>query len=323
VLAQRRRIRSSIRVGLLSSGFLASVGAFAAPEVKVGFCTDELEAAKAAGFDYVELGVRTFTALSDEAFDAFLARKQAVGLPTPVGYLFLPTDLKVVGPATDEARETAYVMKALARAQALGIDTIVFGSGPARSFPEGFPRARAFAQLVAFVKRIAPEARARGIVLSVEAQRPQESNLINTTAEAIEWVRAVDHPNFQVMVDFYHLASVKEDPAILRQAGRIAHVHFANPEGRVFPREASEYDYAPFFANLNQAEHPGRISIEARTTNLAVDGPRAVAFLRQAARRTKAESAALLSQVGRRFLPEKRGLADAVTGVSVPTRLQP
>ena len=66
-------------------------------------------------------------------------------------------------------------------------------------------------------------------------------------------------------------------------AGRIAHVHFANPRGRVFPREASEYDYAGLFENLARTSHPGRISVEARTEDLAADGPKAVAFLRQAA----------------------------------------
>ena len=262
---------------------LASPLRAAPPAVAIGYCTDDLERAKAAGFDYAELGVRNFTALGEDAFRALLERKKTVGLPTPVGYLFLPTDLKIVGPAVDEAQEMAYVQKAFARAQALGIDTIVFGSGPARTAPDGFPREKAFAQLVSFAKRIAPEAHRHGIILAVEAQRTQETNLVNTTAEAIEWVRAVGDPNFQVMVDFYHLASMREDPSVLLKAGRIAHVHFANPTGRVFPREAGEFAYDGFFENLRRTTHPGRISIEAKTDDLAADGPKAIAFLRQAA----------------------------------------
>lgn len=251
----------------------------------VGYCTDDLERAKAAGFDYAEIGVRHFTALSDEAFAAFLARHRQVGLPTPVGYLFLPTDMKVTGPATDEAREMDYVRRAFARARRLGIETIVFGSGPARRVPEGFPREVAFQQLVSFARRIAPEAARHGIVVSVEAQRKEETNIVNTTAEAITWVDAVAHPNFQVMVDFYHLAFEREDPAILGRAKRIAHVHFANPTGRVFPRQWDEYDYASFFASLRRAGYEGRISIEGRTSDLPADGPRAIAFLRDAVRR--------------------------------------
>jgi D-psicose/D-tagatose/L-ribulose 3-epimerase len=252
----------------------------AEPAVKIGYCTDDLEQAKAAGFDYAEVGVRTFTALSEGDFAKLLVRHKAVGLPTPVGYLFLPTDMKVTGP--DEAREMDYVRRALQRSQRLGIDIIVFGSGPARRVPEGFPQKRAFQQLVAFAKRIAPEAQKQGIVLSVEAQRKEETNIINTTAEAITWVEAVDHPSFQVMVDFFHLAFAKEDPTVLTRAKRIAHVHFANPTGRVFPRDAAEYDYAGFFENLRKIGYRGRISIEARTSDLAADGPKAIAFLRSA-----------------------------------------
>jgi len=53
--------------------------------VAIGYCTDDLERAKAAGFDYAELGVRNFTALGEDAFRALLAKKKTVGLPTPSG----------------------------------------------------------------------------------------------------------------------------------------------------------------------------------------------------------------------------------------------
>ena len=277
-----RHSRASLAFVAWTALGLAGRAEPADPGVTIGYCTDDLEGAKAAGFDYAELGVRNFTALSAEEFGKLLVRHKAVGLATPVGYLFLPTDLKVVGPAVDEDREMDYLRRAFPRAQQLGIDTIVFGSGPARRVPDRFPKEQAFLQLVALVKRIAPEARKHGIVLAVEAQRKEETNIINSTAEAITWVEAVGHPNFQVMVDFYHLAIEKEDPAVLTRAKRIAHIHFANPTGRVFPRQADEYDYAGFFANLRKIGYRGRISIEARTSDLAEDGPKAIAFLRSA-----------------------------------------
>ena len=49
-----------------------------------------LETAKAAGFDYVELGVTEIAALSDADFDAALERVKQVGIPTPNANLFLP-----------------------------------------------------------------------------------------------------------------------------------------------------------------------------------------------------------------------------------------
>src|SRR5256886_17552438 len=60
------------------------------------------------------------------------------------------------------------------------------------------------------------------------------------------------------MIDFYHLASEREDPAIVvRAKDHLRHIHMANPRGRVFPQEWGEYDYAPFFAKLREIGYGG------------------------------------------------------------------
>src|SRR5215217_3486046 len=85
----------------------AAVPAAAPPalDVKVGRCADvdKLAESKAAGFDYVELGTRNIAKLSDEELEAALAKHKEVDLPTPVANVFLPNEMKVVGPAVDEA----------------------------------------------------------------------------------------------------------------------------------------------------------------------------------------------------------------------------
>ena len=255
--------------------------------IQVGFCTPHanLEAAKAAGFDYVELSTSEIAGLSDADFDRALNRIRQVGLPVPASNLFLPATLKVTGPAIDRDQQLAYVRKAFARLQQIGITVVVFGSGGARLVPDGFSKEQAFQQLVEFGRRIAPEARAHGITVAVEPLRPQETNIINSAAEGLDLVNAINDPNFQLMVDFYHLASVKEDPAIiLRARDHIRHLHMANPEGRIFPRTPTEYDYQPFFAALRTLGYSGRISVEASTKDLPGDAPPAIALLRSAFR---------------------------------------
>lgn len=85
------------------------------------------------------------------------------------------------------------------------------------------------------------------------------------------------------MVDFYHLASEKEDPAvIIRGREHIRHLHVANPQGRVFPLKWEEYDYAPFFASLRKIGYDKRISVEASTKDFPADAPQAIALLRGA-----------------------------------------
>jgi len=151
--------------------------------------------------------------------------------------------------------------------------------------PDGFPRDRAFQQLVDFGRRIAPEARANGITVAIEPLRHQETNIINSAGEGLDLVNAIGDENFQLMVDFYHLASEQEDPAIVIRAGaHIRHLHMANPEGRVFPRKWEEYNYAPFFAALKQIGYDRRISVEASTKDLPAEAPVAIALLRGAFR---------------------------------------
>ena len=84
----------------------------------------------------------------------------------------------MTGPATDPDQQMAYVRKAFARLARLGTQLVVFGSGPARIGPRRFPPegAALFQQLVEFGRRIAPEARARGITVTVTEPQRHEGN---------------------------------------------------------------------------------------------------------------------------------------------------
>jgi D-psicose/D-tagatose/L-ribulose 3-epimerase len=260
-------------------------GARAPVKVRVGYCTGlkNLEAAKAAGFDYVELSATEIASLSDADFDAAAAKIKQIGIATPAANLFLPGTLKVTGPEIDPAAQMAHVKKAFTRLAKLGTEIVVFGSGGARRVPDGFAKEEAFKQLVDFGRRAAVEARANGITITIEPLRKQETNIINTAAEGLELVNAIGDPNFQLMIDFYHLASEQEDPGIvLRAKDHIRHLHMANPTGRVFPQKWDEFDYAPFFANLRAIGYDKRISVEGSTTDLSAQGPAAVALLHKA-----------------------------------------
>ncbi|MEP6828981.1 MAG: sugar phosphate isomerase/epimerase family protein, partial [Rhizomicrobium sp.] len=223
--------------------------------IQVGYCAPlaEIDASKAAGFDYVELRVTEIAALTDADYDTLAAHLKQIGLAVPVANYFLPGSLKVTGPAIDKDRQIEYVRKGLDRVARLGAGIVVFGSGGARSVPPGFSKEEAFDQLVDFLRRVGPEARAAKITIAIEPLRRQESNIINSAAEGLQLVKAVNDPNIQLMVDFYHLAMEKEDPEVLVTArDQIRHLHMANPQGRVFPLKWDEYDYAPFFAKLRQ-----------------------------------------------------------------------
>jgi sugar phosphate isomerase/epimerase len=206
----------------------------------------------------------------------------------------------------------AYARKAFDRLSKLGVKILCFGSGGARRVPDGFPKEQAFAQLVEFGKRIAPEARARGITIVIEPLRSQESNIINSAAEGLELVKAINDPNFELLIDFYHLASEKEDPAIvLRASDHLRHLHMANPQGRVFPLKWDEYDYVAFFANLRKIGYAGRMSVEASSKNFAAEAPQTIALLRRAFTDSPRGALALAR-------PDGQYMADATTTTGRP-----
>jgi D-psicose/D-tagatose/L-ribulose 3-epimerase len=253
--------------------------------VKIGYCgpLKDIDAVKAAGFDYMEVRTSEVAALSDADYEKLAARFKEVDLPVLAAYLFLPADIKVTGPHTDKERQMEYVRRALDRVSRLGVRLVVFGSSGARQVPEGFSKQEAFQQMVDFGKRLAPEARAHNITIAIEPQRHQESNIINNSLEALDWVNAVNDPNIQLMIDYYHFQVEKEDPAdVLKVKDHLRHLHMANPDGRVMPLKWEEHDYAPFFAVLRQIHYDRLISLEASTKDLPAEGPQAIVLLRRA-----------------------------------------
>jgi sugar phosphate isomerase/epimerase len=255
--------------------------------VKIGLCSSsptEWASAKRLGFDYVEVGVRNVAAMDDAAYERAKATARELAIPMPVANLFLPSELKVTGPDVDLSKVMMYAKTALARVAGLGVKTVVFGSGGARKVPDGFPRDRAWQQLVTFGKRVAPEAARVGITIAVEPLRREETNIVNSAGEGLRYVEDVAHPSFQLMVDLYHLATEHEDARVIIEAApHIRHFHIANPNGRVYPMAADEYDYGPFFRALRRIGYAGGISVEGKTSKLDADGPRALTFLRAAA----------------------------------------
>jgi D-psicose/D-tagatose/L-ribulose 3-epimerase len=282
-------VKITIPLTAAVAALLAVLGlsAIAAPpgKIGIGYCgpLKDIDAVKAAGFDYMEVRTSEVAALSDADYEQLATKLRRLALPVSAAYWFLPAEIKVTGPNIDKARQMAYLHTALDRVSRLGVRVIVFGSSGARQVPEGFSKKEALEQLVDFGKRAGPEARSRNITIAIEPQRREESNIINTTAEALAWVEAVNDPNVQLMVDYYHFEVEKEDPAILRKvSGHLRHLHMANPDHRVMPLDLGEYNYAPFFAVLRQIRYDKLIGLEASSNDLQADGPKSMALLRHA-----------------------------------------
>lgn len=240
-----------------------------------------LEKLGECGFDYVEMPTTQMMELDDEAFAALKERIARAGVPCETSNNFFPTYFRLTGPEVDIDAILDYTRRALARAEELGVQYLVFGSGPAKQVPQGFPMEEGYRQVVQLLKQVAPIARQHGVTIVIEPLRKAECNLINTFAEGVQLARDVDDPNVRVLVDFYHLTEESEPIQHLLDDGRefLRHVHFANPTGRVFPARAEEADYRPFIDALKAVGYDLHVSCEAYAPNgFDLDAPVAKRF---------------------------------------------
>ncbi|MBX3011943.1 MAG: sugar phosphate isomerase/epimerase [Caldilineaceae bacterium] len=242
---------------------------------------EQAEIARQAGFDYWECTVVSLLPEANEAiFAPVLEKYQLAPLPVRACNVFLPGDLKVVGPMLDHLRLQSYVRTALRRVHLIGADVVVFGSGKARMVPDGFDRALAEQQLVDFLHFVGEVASTHGITVVIEPLNRQESNIVNRVAEGVTLAARVNHPSIQVLADFYHMDE-EQEPLYHLTAYKdwLAHIHVAD-SGRRAPGTGS-YPYAEFADLLRQANYQGMVSIECRWEDFAAEAGPACRFLHQ------------------------------------------
>lgn len=254
--------------------------------MKFGICTkvENAAAVKAAGWDYVEENVQGL--LSGQTPDAEWngpSRTTGAALPAPACNSLVPGSLPITGPKADEAALTAYMTRVIERAKKVGVKTLVFGSGAARNVPEGFSRDEARKQIIRFLKNAVDVAKANGVTLVAEPLNRGECNIINSVAEAMTYVKDVNHPNFQCLVDSYHFWLEDEPLANLKAAMPwIKHVHLADKDGRVAPGLSGKADYKPFFKVLKDGGYDGLISFEGTAmTEFDTTAPKVLDYIKK------------------------------------------
>ncbi len=248
-----------------------------------GTGVEHIERLAALGFDYVELPLAETAALSEADFQSLKARVHSSGLVCETMNNFFPKTIRLTGDGVDMDAVMCYVQKALDRAAALGAKIVVFGSGGAKNVPDGFPLDEGALQVVELLRRVAPLAKARGITVAIEPLRKAECNLINSFKTGAALARAVHEDSVRVLVDYYHMTVEGEPASHVASLGReyLRHVHFARPDGRVFPTDISEdAGYRAFIDALRQAGYDQRISCEAYANNFDLDAERALRFFK-------------------------------------------
>jgi sugar phosphate isomerase/epimerase len=195
--------------------------------------------------------------------------------------LFRP-DIRLTGPGYDEDLMTAYLDKAFSRITQLGAKVVVLGSGGARRVPPDFDMEEGRRQFLHAAGVVGDMAAKYGLTITLEPLNQKETNLLISVREGIELAKAVNHPNVQLLADFYHMRMEEEPMSVLESAGGLLqHTHIAKGHERTYPLSHEEDIYSEFFAALHKIGYDNRVSVEGRTDDIAKDGPAALSLLKE------------------------------------------
>ena len=225
---------------------------------------EKAEMLKSYGCSYIEESVGGFLIPKDGdlKYAKNLQQLQEEKFPIRSYVILLPGDLKTLGPDANHEAILQRTDLALKRAKECGSKYIVFGRGASRVIPEGFDRDKAKAQHIELSKKMAPLADKHGVTIALEPLNRGETNFINSLAEGVEIIDAVNSPSFQLLCDIYHM--LKEDePAdqIVKFGKHIVHCHIAEKQNRTPPGVAGD-DFRPYLSALKKIKYKGGLSIE-------------------------------------------------------------
>lgn len=258
--------------------------------MKIGVCRglDDFEGMKAAasvGVDYWECGFGNLVRFDDEKIGLCIENLEKNSLKCIAANGFIPGEMKVVGDSVDYGALSEYLDKGFERAKILGLKKVVFGSGSARSFPEGYSLEKAKEQVAFFLREYAaPKAEKAGCVIAMEPLRFCESAMIHTVAEGVEIARLSGKDNVGGLADLYHVYGNGDSvDGIGSFKGEIFHSHIAEPVNRTYPcaKDGAEVldMYKNFFDSLKKAGCD-TCSVEARTEDFSNDIADAIAILK-------------------------------------------
>ncbi len=244
--------------------------------ILLGICTKIENAAvmQKIGYDYIELGLSAIAAMTEEESAELKVKADKAPLPVLAANSMVPGDYyPLCGPEGTGEKIRDYLERAYARAGAMGIRIVVFGSGGARKRPEGMPESEALQGLAAFLRLAGPIAAKYGIQIAIEPLRAAECNIINHVAEAQELAALADVSNVKSLADLYHMMQDHEPYNAINNGTGVIHCHIAERINRLYPKagDGSEADYRLFFDVLKAAGYSGGISVEGRCTDFEKD----------------------------------------------------
>ncbi|MGI5899841.1 MAG: sugar phosphate isomerase/epimerase family protein [Christensenellales bacterium] len=239
-----------------------------------------------AGCDFIEMSVLSVVDLTNDEFSRFRAYLKENEIEIEVFCSFVPPSIRLIGDDIDRSLIMRYIQKALSRCAACGAKVIVFGSGGARTRPEGFPKEQADRQLLEFLRMCNDCSGAMGLLvkIAIEPLNPAEANMVTGIGEGYELWKKADAAGCRyigLLADSYHMHVCKDEIGDLKEMAKaLIHIHIADADRKLPGKAENGFDFAAFFKALKESGYSGRISAECPMDDLQSDAKYCVDFAR-------------------------------------------
>ena len=237
----------------------------AEPEDPLG--VKAISAVKAAGYDYAEVSLARLFSLPEEAVIEYRKQFEAAGLPIRVFNNGVAAGLCMISQEGISPQVAEYMEHTIWLAKTLGVDTITMSGPNRKTTPKDIDWDRVGKRrYIEVLGCFADKCKAEGLEILIEPINEQEQSYIATLAMAESVVNGVQRDNLGIIMDYYHLVRQRdnfEDALRLCSNHIIRHVHFADPDERVYPVRENAALYAKVLKSMLKAGYNGRISVEA------------------------------------------------------------
>lgn len=178
--------------------------------------------------------------------------------PPPAGLHATTSDVAVRQKTLD------YFAKLIDFCGDLGGTVMVFGSPKQRNAAQGFTIAEATRRLADGLAKAADHAAARKVKILIEPLDHTQTNVVNTTAEAMKIVNEINHPAIQTMFDFHNTVDETEPFHVLieKYFSFIHHVHVQEMDGKYLGTGDAQQKYVRAFQTLKNLKYDKWVSLE-------------------------------------------------------------
>ena len=221
-----------------------------------------LDQIKAFGFDAVEIPVFNTSDLAP--YERLGKRLKSLGLGATAVTVMTPETNPISPDAGIRGAAVKHLDRVMECGQAFGCEILC---GPVHSaigvFSGNGPTEDEFKAGVDTLHTVGDCARARNTRVAVEYLNRFEIYFLTTAAQAVRFIRAVDHPSVRMMYDSFH-ANIEEKnqaAAIASCAAETIHVHVSENDRGV--PGTGDVNWESFWSGISSTKYDGYLTIEA------------------------------------------------------------